>query len=163
MHYWERFSFIFSSLIFCRFLVWNDKSSFFPYMGGAAKPPPIGIKSDVKSFPNRSFFSFNICIYKTKFWTMNENISQWNYSSSMIFCWLLLEMTSQIFTVKGRGSQAPSPRCKMWRLSFSSLSFVNVIFSIYKTKFWQWQKDKFLYLCAVEGHTEGNLYYNYRL
>lgn len=44
---------------------------------------------------------------------VNENVSLLFFLSLIFFVGFLLEMTSQIFTVKGRGSQAPSPRCKM--------------------------------------------------
>ena len=50
------------------------------------------------------------------------------------FVGFLLEMTSQIFTVKGRGSQAPSPRCKKSRTPISNLCLFFCVFYVYIDK-----------------------------
>lgn len=54
---------------------------------------------------------FSISSHHTK--KTIENVSHLSFFVAKFFVGFLLEMTSQIFTVKGRGSQAPSPRCKM--------------------------------------------------
>ena len=139
-------------------------SQFFPVYGEGIKPLPIGIKSDVKSFPNRSFFSFNICIYKTKFWTMNENISQWNYSSSLIFLLAFCLKWQVRFSPSRGGAVKPPPlgvKCDVCHFQACHLS---MLFSLYIRQNFDNDKKTNTFICAPWKDTQkGNPVYNYRL